>query len=169
MRSATARYKTCFVPEAPTQELRALLRTRKQLGREQASHVQRLQKTLGDANLKLGSVLTQIMGVTGRAILQALIDGWAPISLRGVAAAAIAAVRPRLRAGPLLARAAVSPGAVYFPLRLLAQGRRDPELQDVLPRLRCRKCGAAPASMALVEDAASGGPDGQRSGWRIEL
>ena len=66
---------TSFVPEAPTQELRALLRTRKQLVREQASHVQRLQKTLEDANLKLASVLTQIMGVSGRAILQALIDG----------------------------------------------------------------------------------------------
>ena len=64
-----------FVPEQPTQELRALLRTRKQLVREQASHVQRLQKTLEDANLKLGSVLSQVMGVSGRAILQALIDG----------------------------------------------------------------------------------------------
>ena len=64
-----------FVPETPTQEMRALLRTRKQLVREQASHVQRIQKTLEDANLKLGSVLTQIMGVSGRAILQALIDG----------------------------------------------------------------------------------------------
>ena len=64
-----------FVPETPTQELCALLRTRKQLVREQASHVQRLQKTLEDANLKLSSVLTQIMGVSGRAILQALIDG----------------------------------------------------------------------------------------------
>jgi transposase len=63
------------VPEAPTQDMRALLRTRKQLVREQASHVQRIQKTLEDANLKLGSVLTQIMGVSGRAILQALIDG----------------------------------------------------------------------------------------------
>jgi transposase len=43
--------------------------------REQASHVQRLQKTLEDANLKLSSVLTQIMGVSGRSILQALIGG----------------------------------------------------------------------------------------------
>jgi transposase len=51
------------VPETPTQELRALLRTRKQLVREQASHVQRIQKTLEDANLKLGSVLSQVMGV----------------------------------------------------------------------------------------------------------
>ena len=64
-----------FVPEAPTQDLRALLRTRKQLVREQASHVQRLQKTLEDANLKLSSVLTQIMGFFGRAILEALVDG----------------------------------------------------------------------------------------------
>ena len=67
--------RASFVPETPTQEMRALLRTRKQLVREQASHVQRIQKTLEDANLKLGSVLTQIMGVSGRAILQALIDG----------------------------------------------------------------------------------------------
>ena len=56
--------RASFVPEAPTQEMRALLRTRKQLVREQASHVQRIQKTLEDANLKLGSVLTQIMGVS---------------------------------------------------------------------------------------------------------
>jgi len=67
--------RASFVPEAPTQELRALLRTRKQLVREQASHVQRLQKTLEDANLKLSSVLTQIMGKSGRAILEALVDG----------------------------------------------------------------------------------------------
>jgi transposase len=64
-----------FVPAAPTQEMRALLRTRKQLVREQASHVQRIQKTLEDANLKLSSVLTQIMGKSGRAILHALIEG----------------------------------------------------------------------------------------------
>jgi transposase len=64
-----------FVPDAPTQAMRALLRTRKQLVREQASHVQRLQKTLEDANLKLASVLTDIRGVSGRAILDALIAG----------------------------------------------------------------------------------------------
>ena len=67
--------RASFVPEAPTQDMRALLRTRKQLVREQASHVQRIQKTLEDANLKLGSVLTQVMGKSGRAILGALIAG----------------------------------------------------------------------------------------------
>jgi transposase len=67
--------RASFVPEAPTQEMRALLRTRKQLVREAASHIQRIQKTLEDANIKLASVLTDVMGVSGRAILQALVDG----------------------------------------------------------------------------------------------
>jgi transposase len=40
--------RASFVPDTPTQELRALLRTRKQLVREKASHTQRLQKTLED-------------------------------------------------------------------------------------------------------------------------
>ena len=54
--------RASFVPDAPTQALRALLRTRKQLVRERASHVQRLQKTLEDANLKLSSVLADARG-----------------------------------------------------------------------------------------------------------
>ena len=62
-----------FVPEPATQEMRALLRTRKQLVREQASHIQRMQATLEDANIKLSSVLTNIMGKSGRAIIEALI------------------------------------------------------------------------------------------------
>ena len=64
-----------FVPEAATQEMRALLRTRKQLVREQAGHIQRLQKTLEDANIKLASVLTDILGLSGRAVIEALIAG----------------------------------------------------------------------------------------------
>ena len=67
--------RASFVPDAPTQALRALLRTRKQLVRERASHVQRLQKTLEDANLKLASVLADVTGTSGRAILEALIAG----------------------------------------------------------------------------------------------
>jgi transposase len=42
--------RASFVPSTATQELRALLRTRKQLVREQSSHVLRVQKTLEDAN-----------------------------------------------------------------------------------------------------------------------
>jgi len=64
-----------FVPETPIQELRMLTRTRKQLVRERASHAQRVDKVLQDANIKLGSVLTDIMGASGRAMLLAMIDG----------------------------------------------------------------------------------------------
>src|SRR3712207_5368143 len=67
--------RASFVPDAPTQALRALLRTRKQLVRERASHVQRPQKTLEDANVKLASVLTDVTGTSGRAIIEAMIAG----------------------------------------------------------------------------------------------
>ena len=91
-----------FVPEPATQALRALLRTRKQLAREQASHVQRLQKTLEDANLKLGSVLTDVMGLSGRAILEALVAGERdPDRL-------LALVHPRVKAEPARLRAALT-------------------------------------------------------------
>jgi transposase len=63
-----------FVP--PTfGEFRDLLRTRKQLTRERTRHIQRLQKTLEDANIKLDSVISDILGVSGRAMIEALIDG----------------------------------------------------------------------------------------------
>jgi transposase len=64
-----------FVPPTDVQDLRALTRTRKQLVRERASHVQRVDKILQQANLKLGSVLTDIMGKSGRAILDAIVAG----------------------------------------------------------------------------------------------
>src|ERR1700739_1109488 len=67
--------RASFVPNAQTQELRNLLRTRKQLVREQVSHVQRVQKTLEDANIKLDSVLTDVIGQSGRAMIEALIAG----------------------------------------------------------------------------------------------
>ena len=67
--------RASFVPEPPIQELRSLLRTRTQLVREQARHVQRLQKTLEEANIKLDSVISDLLGRSGRAILAALIAG----------------------------------------------------------------------------------------------
>ena len=67
--------RASFVPEPETQALRGLLRTRKQLVREQAAHVQRVQKTLEDANIKLASALANVVGMSGRAILEALIAG----------------------------------------------------------------------------------------------
>jgi transposase len=51
------------------------VRTRKQLVREKASHTLRVQKTLEDANIKLDSVITDVLGVSGRRIVEALIAG----------------------------------------------------------------------------------------------
>lgn len=64
-----------FVPPMPIQELRDLTRTRKQLQREHSRYVQRVQKVLEDANLKLSSVLSDIMGRSGRDILDAIVGG----------------------------------------------------------------------------------------------
>ena len=64
-----------FVPPAAIQELRDLTRTRKQLVREMARHTLRIQKTLEDANLKLTSVVSDILGTSGRAILTAIVKG----------------------------------------------------------------------------------------------
>jgi len=67
--------RSSFVPPAPVQELRDLTRTRKQLVREIAQHTLRIQKTLETANLKLTGLLSNILGVSGRAILHALVAG----------------------------------------------------------------------------------------------
>src|SRR5271165_2699508 len=64
-----------FVPEEQTQEMRNLLRMRKQFVRERSSHIQRLQKTLEDANIKLDSVIADIIGLSGRRMIEALIGG----------------------------------------------------------------------------------------------
>lgn len=64
-----------FVAPEPIRALRDLTRTRTQLVRELTRHTLRLEKTLEDANIKLTNVLTDILGVTGRAILEALVSG----------------------------------------------------------------------------------------------
>src|SRR3954462_11498722 len=67
--------RASFVPDGPTRELRSLLRTRKQLAREKASHTLRLQKALEDANVKLDGVVADLLGKSGRAMLEALVAG----------------------------------------------------------------------------------------------
>lgn len=64
-----------FVPPTHIQELRDLTRTRKQLVREMSQHTNRIQKILEDANLKVGSVLSSVVGTSGRKMLAAIIDG----------------------------------------------------------------------------------------------
>src|SRR5262249_52070890 len=67
--------RASFVPDSPTQEMRTMMRTRKQLTREKSRHILRIQKTLEDANIKLDSVITDITGLSGRKMIEALIAG----------------------------------------------------------------------------------------------
>jgi transposase len=64
-----------FVPPEGTQELRELTRTRKQLSRTLAKQALRIQKVLEDANVKLSSVVSDILGKASRAMLEAIIVG----------------------------------------------------------------------------------------------
>src|SRR3954453_13312961 len=90
--------RASLVPDAPTQELRSLLRTRKQLAREKASHVLRLQETLEDANVKLDGVVADLLGKSGRAMLEALVAGETdPGKLAALAHPRLAATPERLR------------------------------------------------------------------------
>jgi transposase len=67
--------KASFVPPPPIRELRDLTRYRVQQVRDRTREVNRLCKVLEDAGLKLTSVVTDVMGASGRAMLQALVDG----------------------------------------------------------------------------------------------
>jgi transposase len=64
-----------FVADQQIADLRDLLRTRTQLVREQTRHTQRIQKALETANIKLASVVSDIMGVSGRRMIEAMIAG----------------------------------------------------------------------------------------------
>jgi transposase len=67
--------RASFVPDRPQRELRELTRYRTALIRERAAEVNRLQKTLEGANIKLSSVATDVLGVSGRQMLTALVAG----------------------------------------------------------------------------------------------
>jgi transposase len=64
-----------FVPATPQRELRELTRQRRQLTHSKAAVANRIQKVLEDANIKLGSVATDVLGVSGRDMLGALVAG----------------------------------------------------------------------------------------------
>lgn len=91
--------RSSFVPPQPIMELRDLTRTRKQLVRERGRHVQRIQKVLEDANIKLSSVVSDVMGLSGRKILVALIEGQSdPDRLAELGSVQLKASKEELRA-----------------------------------------------------------------------
>ncbi|HZY87945.1 MAG TPA: IS110 family transposase [Gemmataceae bacterium] len=91
-----------FVPPPPVRELRDLTRQRTQLVGEKTAVANRIQKVLEDANVKLASVASDVLGMSGRAMLRALIRGESdPEQLaelaRGRLRAKIPALRPALQ------------------------------------------------------------------------
>jgi transposase len=87
-----------FVPPAAIRELRDLTRYRKRLIQAHTAEVQRVQKTLEDAGIKLDSVAAEVLGVSGRAMLAALVGGERdPVVLAELARGRLRAKLPQLR------------------------------------------------------------------------
>ncbi len=74
-RSSSSTGYGSFIPPAPIRELREATRYRKQLIRARGDEANRIQKLLEAANLKLATVATDILGVSGRAMLAAIVQG----------------------------------------------------------------------------------------------
>jgi transposase len=89
--------RASFVPERPERELRELTRYRMTLIRTRSAEVNRLHKTLEGGNLKLGSVASDVLGVSGREILGALLAGTTdPAVLADLARGRLQEKRPQL-------------------------------------------------------------------------
>lgn len=67
--------RSSFIPPAPIRELREITRYRKSLVQAKTSEINRAEKVLEAANIKLASVVSDIIGVSGRAMMRALITG----------------------------------------------------------------------------------------------
>jgi transposase len=90
--------RSSFVPPAEIRELRDLTRYRKRLIQNHSSECLRVQKTLEDAGIKLGSVASDVLGVSGRLMLRALVAGERdPEVLAGLAKGALRKKIPLLR------------------------------------------------------------------------
>lgn len=107
-----------FIPAREQRELRELTRARTALVRERARVVQRLEKVLEGANIKLAAVVTELLGVSGQAMLDAALAGVTdPEELAGLAHGKL---RPK---HDLLVQALA--GRLTRPLRFLAQQHLD--------------------------------------------
>jgi transposase len=87
-----------FIPPQPVRDMRELTRYRKTLVQERAQEVLRVQKVLESANVKLASVATDVLGKSGRAMLEALVGGEQdPATLAALARGRLRAKLPDLR------------------------------------------------------------------------
>jgi transposase len=144
--------RNSFVPGAPQRELRELTRRRRQLIQTTSSVANRIQKVLEDANIKLASVATDVLGVSGRAMLEALIAGEDdPEVLADLAQRKLRAKIPQLR----LALHGRVTDHHRFLLRLLLDELRH--LEELINRLTQRitevlpsPCGEAVERLATI-------------------
>ena len=142
--------KGSFVPPVEIRDLRDLTRLRKTVVRERSSQVNRVGKVLELANVKLGSVVSNIMGASGRAILEAMIGGEDdPTVLAGLAKGSLRGKRREL--------AEVVPGLVRDHHRFLLRRHLDmiDELDRQIVRIEARifaeTTGPFGAALALLE------------------
>jgi transposase len=78
--------RSSFIPPRPTRELRDLTRQRTKLINERTTVINRIQKVLEDANIKLSSVASNTLGVSGRLMIEAIIRGeYDPVKLADLA------------------------------------------------------------------------------------
>jgi transposase len=90
--------KASFIPPQPVRELRELTRYRKRLVEEHTQAVNRLQKVLESANIKVGTIASDLLGVSGRAMLEALIaDEQTPEQMANLARGRMRSRIPALR------------------------------------------------------------------------
>jgi transposase len=90
--------KASFIPPKPIRQLRELTRYRKRLVQERTQALNRLQKVLESANIKVGTITTDLLGVSGRAMLEALIaDVHTPAEMANFARGRMRSRIPALR------------------------------------------------------------------------
>jgi transposase len=90
--------KASFVPERTMRDLRDLTRQRVQLVRQKVQVSNRIQKTLEDANIKLASVASDVLGKSGRAMIRAIVSGEGdPVVLADLARQRLRAKIPQLQ------------------------------------------------------------------------
>jgi transposase len=90
--------KGSFVPSRPIRELRELTRARASFAQERSRIINRIEKTLEDPNIKLGVVASDVVGASGRAMLEAIIGGETdPVKLAELAKGTLRNKIPRLQ------------------------------------------------------------------------
>jgi transposase len=122
--------RASFIPDRPQRELRELTRYRTSLVAERSREVNRLQKVLEGANIKLAAVATDLMGVSGRAILAALLAGQADAA--GMAQLARGKLRAKI---PQLEQALVGTMAPHQRFMIAEQLAHIDALDESIARL----------------------------------